>query len=69
MGIEEGTCWDEPWVLNVSDESRESTPLPPNQELTVYAMLANLTINFTKEVRTLRCGVLGLISQGRTALR
>ena len=26
MGIEEGTCWDEPWVLHVSDESWESTP-------------------------------------------
>ena len=26
MGIEEGTCWDEHWVLYVSDESRESTP-------------------------------------------
>ena len=26
MGIEEGTCWDEHWVLYVSDESWESTP-------------------------------------------
>ena len=26
MGIEEGTCWDEHWVLYVSDDSRESTP-------------------------------------------
>ena len=26
MGIEEGTCWDEHWVLHVSDESWESTP-------------------------------------------
>ena len=26
MGIEEGTCWDEHWVLDVSDESWESTP-------------------------------------------
>ena len=25
-GIEEGTCWDEHWVLYVSDESWESTP-------------------------------------------
>ena len=23
---EEGTCWDEHWVLYVSDESWESTP-------------------------------------------
>ena len=26
MGIEEGTCWDEHWVLYASDEPRESTP-------------------------------------------
>ena len=26
MGIEEGTCWDEYWVLYVSDKSWESTP-------------------------------------------
>ena len=26
MGIEEGTCWDEHWVLNVSDESWGSAP-------------------------------------------
>ena len=25
MGLEEGTCWDEHWVLYVSDESGEST--------------------------------------------
>ena len=25
MGIEEGTCWDEHWVLHVNDESEEST--------------------------------------------
>ena len=26
ISIEEGTCWDEHWVLYVSDKSRESTP-------------------------------------------
>ena len=25
-GIKEGTCWDEHWVLYVSDESLNSTP-------------------------------------------
>ena len=25
-GIEKGTCWDEHWVMYVSDESQESTP-------------------------------------------
>ena len=24
MGIEDGICWDEQWVLYVSDESQES---------------------------------------------
>ena len=26
MGIKEITCWDEHWVLKVSDESLSSTP-------------------------------------------
>ena len=26
MDIKEGTCWDEQWVLYVSDESLNSTP-------------------------------------------
>ena len=26
MGIKEGTCWQEHWVLYVSDESLNSTP-------------------------------------------
>ena len=26
MGIENGSCWDEHWVLYVSHESWESTP-------------------------------------------
>ena len=26
MSIEEGICWDKNWVLNVSDESLNSTP-------------------------------------------
>ena len=26
MGIQEGSCWDEHWVLHVSDESLNSTP-------------------------------------------
>ena len=43
MGIEEGTCWDEHWVLYVSDESQESTP---KTKSTLYTMIANLTINY-----------------------
>ena len=35
MGTEEGTCWDEPWVSYVSDESWESTP---EAKSTVYTM-------------------------------
>ena len=26
VGTKEGTCWDEHWVLYVSDESQNSTP-------------------------------------------
>ena len=26
LSIKEGTCWDEHWVLSVSDESPNSTP-------------------------------------------
>ena len=40
MGIEEGTCWDEHWVLDVSDESWEPTPEAKT------SLLANLRINF-----------------------
>ena len=36
MGIEEGPCWDEHWVLYVNDEPWESTP--PNQEHTVHTV-------------------------------
>ena len=36
MGTEEGTCWDEYWVLYVSDEPRES--IPQNQEHTVHTV-------------------------------
>ena len=32
MGIKEDTCWDEPWVLYVSDESLNSTP----ESITLY---------------------------------
>ena len=43
MGIEGGTCWDEHWVLYVSDEPGESTP---KTKSTLYTLLANLTINY-----------------------
>ena len=48
MGIEEGTCWDEHWVLYVNDESRN---VPPKQRAHyIHCMLANLTIiSKTKE--------------------
>ena len=36
MGIEEGTFWDEHWVLYVSDESWESTPKPKSTLYTLY---------------------------------
>ena len=36
MGIEEGTCWDEHWVLYVSNESWESTSEAKNTLYTLY---------------------------------
>ena len=33
MGIKEGTCYDEQWVLYVSDESLNSTP---ETDITLY---------------------------------
>ena len=47
VGKEEGTCWDEPWVLYGGDESQESTPKPRAHG--VRCMLANLTINYIKK--------------------
>ena len=37
MGTEEGTCWDEHWVLYVSDESQESTPEAKSTLYTLHA--------------------------------
>ena len=36
MGIEEGICWDEHWVLYGSDESWESTPKTKSTLYTLY---------------------------------
>ena len=36
IGIEEGTCWDEHWMLYVSDEPWESTPKTKNTLYTPY---------------------------------
>ena len=40
MGIKEGTCWDEHWVLYVSDELLGSSRKP-----VLYCMLTNLNLN------------------------
>ena len=36
MGTEEGTCWDEHWVLYASDEPWESTPKTKSTLYTLY---------------------------------
>ena len=36
MGIEEGTWWDEHWVLYVSNESQVSTPEAKSTLYTLY---------------------------------
>ena len=43
MGIKEGTCWDEHWVLYVSDESLNSTLKP-----VAHYMLNNLDLSKIK---------------------
>ena len=56
MGLTKGICWDEPWVLYVSDESVNSTP-----ETLLHYMLTNLDLtkikkfcNFINSVQRLR---------------
>ena len=44
MGIEEGTSWEEHWVLFISDESWESNP--ETKAHCIHYMLANLTLNY-----------------------
>ena len=44
MGIKKGTCWDEHWVLYVSDESLNSTP-----ESLLHYILTNLDLNKIKK--------------------
>ena len=36
MGMEDGSFWDEHWVLHVSDESWESTPETKSTMYTLY---------------------------------
>ena len=36
VGIEEGTFWDEPWVLSISDEPQEPTPKTKSTLYTLY---------------------------------
>ena len=36
MGIEEGTCWDEHWVLDVSNRPQESTLKTKSTLYTLY---------------------------------
>ena len=47
MGIEEGTCWEEHWVLYVSEKLKES--ILEAKGRCIHRMLANLTINDVKK--------------------
>ena len=44
MGIKEGTCWEEHWVLYVSDESLNSAP-----EINTTLYVNQLESNFLKK--------------------
>ena len=49
MGIEEGTYWDEHWVLYVSDESSKSTPeAKTNGMKTKQFLLSDIIYHLTK---------------------
>ena len=38
MGTEEGTCWDELWVLYANDESWESAPETKSTPYILYVV-------------------------------
>ena len=48
MGIEEGTCWDEYWVLYVSDEPQEPTPKTKSTLYTLYVSQFDNKLYFLK---------------------
>ena len=50
MGIKEGTCWDEHWVLHVSDESLNSIP---EIIITLYVNQLGLNTIKTKQNKTI----------------
>ena len=49
MGIEKGTCWYEHWVLNVSDESLESTPKTKSTLYILYDSQFDNKLHFSKK--------------------
>ena len=53
MGIEEGTCWDEHWVLYVSDEPWESTPKTKSTLHTLYVSQFDNKLYFLKKANEL----------------
>ena len=51
VGIEEGACWDEHWVLYVSDEPRESSAKTKSTLDTLYVSRLDNTLYFKKGSR------------------
>ena len=50
VGIEEGPCWDEHWVLYVSNEPWESTPKTKSTLYTLYvSQFDNIFLKKEKE--------------------
>ena len=50
IGIEEGTCWDEHWVLYRSNESQESTPKTKSTMYTLYVSQLDNKLYLKKKV-------------------
>ena len=48
MGIEEGTCWNEHWVLHVSDKSWEYTQKTKRTLYTLYVSQCDNKLYFLK---------------------
>ena len=52
MGIEEGTCWDERWVLYVSSELWKSTAKAKSTLFTLYVSYLDNKLYLKKSARS-----------------
>ena len=48
MGTKEGTCWNQPWVLDASDESLNSIP---ETDIALYVNEPELKYDFQNKLK------------------